>query len=180
LSVGVGRLDAVTSAESRERRTQADGRGPRRLDAEEASWRPPRARAGCRDCGSDGRSSDRSPRSPRTSDANDRPRPHAGDSFRTIEPPTDSRARTQASSAPAPSSRERELCRSRRRPRFFLALLTRWLGAREDRSVPAQLPMGNGNGPLQSISCGVANPRACGKAGRLAPAPPAPRPSARS
>jgi hypothetical protein len=58
--------------------------------------------------------------------------------------------------------------------------VTRWLGAREDRSVPAQLPMGNGNGPLQSISCSVANQRACGKAGRLAPAPPAPRSSARS
>ena len=175
-----GRLDAITSDESRERRSQADGKGPRRLDAEEASWRPPRARAGCRDCDTDGKSNDRSPRSPRTSAADDRPRRHAGDSFRTIGPPSDSRARTPASSAPAPSSPERELCRSRRRARFLLALLTRWLGAGEDRSVPSQLPMGNGNGPLQSISCGVANQRACGKAGRLAPAPPAPRPSARS
>ena len=50
----------------------------------------------------------------------------------------------------------------------------------EDRSVPSQLPMGNGNGPLQSISCSAANQRACGKAGRLAPVPKAPRPSARS
>ena len=119
---------AVTSAESRERRSQADGKGPGRLDAEEASWQPPRARAGCRDCDTDGKSNDRSPRSPRTSDSDGRPRRHAGDSFRTTEPPTDSRARTQASSAPAPSSPERELCRSQRRARFFLALLTRWLG----------------------------------------------------
>ena len=57
---------------------------------------------------------------------------------------------------------------------------TQWLGARRDRSVPSQLPMGNGNGPLQSISCSVANQQVCGKAGRLAPAPPAPRPGARS
>ena len=63
---------------------------------------------------------------------------------------------------------------------FFLALLTWSLGARKDRSVPFHLPIGNGNGPLQSIRCGVANQRACGKAGRLAPTPPAPRPGARS
>ena len=150
------------------------------LMQQEASWRLPRARAGCRDCDTGGKCNDRSPRSPRTSDGNDCPLRHAGDSFRTIGPPTDSMARTQAGSAPPPSSRERELCRSQRRARCFLALLTGWLGAREDRSVPSQLPMGNGNGPLQSISCGVANQRACGKAGRLAPAPPAPRPNARS
>ena len=180
LSVGVGRRDAVTSAESRERRSQADGKGPRRLDAEEASWRPPRARAGCRDCDTDGKSNDRSPRSPRTSDADDRPRHHAGDSFRTIGPPTDSRARTQASSAPAPSSRERELCRSQRRARLLPRSpdsMARCSG-RPFRSL--SLPMGNGNGPLQSISCSVANQWACGRAGRLAPATPAPRPSARS
>jgi len=50
----------------------------------------------------------------------------------------------------------------------------------KDRSVPSHLPIGNGNDPLQSIHCGVANQRVCGKAGRHAPRPPAPRPNARS
>jgi hypothetical protein len=120
LCVGVGRRDAVTNVESRERRSQAGGKGPRRLDAEETSWRPPRARAGCRDCDTNGKSNDRSTRSPRTSDDDGPARAHAGNSFRTIGPPTHSRAQTQASPAPAPSSRERELRRSRRRERFFL------------------------------------------------------------
>jgi hypothetical protein len=175
----VGRLDAFTSAEPRELRSHADGKVPRRLDAEEASLRRPRARAGCRGCGTDGNSNDRLPRSPRTSDADDQPRRHAGDSFRTIEPPTDSWARTQASSAPAPSSRARELCRSRHQARFFLALLTRWLGAREDRSVPSQLPMGNGNGLPGIVSPIASNQQACGESGGLARATRAPRPIAR-
>src|SRR5277367_440024 len=49
----------------------------------------------------------------------------------------------------------------------------------EDRSVPF-LFMGNGNDPPRTISSGVANRRACGKAGQPVPATPAPRPTARS
>jgi hypothetical protein len=48
-----------------------------------------------------------------------------------------------------------------------------------DRSVPV-LSMGNGNDPPRTISPGVANHQACGKAGRLARAIPAPRPGVRS
>jgi hypothetical protein len=48
-----------------------------------------------------------------------------------------------------------------------------------DRSIPF-LSMGNGNGPRRLVSPGVADQRACGEAGRLARATPAPRPSARS
>src|SRR5208337_5155339 len=49
----------------------------------------------------------------------------------------------------------------------------------QDRSVPF-LSMGNGNGPPRVISRRAANQRACGRAGRLAPATPTPRPIARS
>src|SRR5436309_2675056 len=49
----------------------------------------------------------------------------------------------------------------------------------EDRSV-ASRALGNGNGPPGAISQRAANPRACGRAGRLVPATPAPRPGARS
>src|SRR5208337_3588831 len=49
----------------------------------------------------------------------------------------------------------------------------------EDRSVPL-LSMGNGNGPPRVISRRAANQRTCGRAGRLAPATPTPRPIARS
>jgi hypothetical protein len=50
--------------------------------------------------------------------------------------------------------------------------------ARPFRSLST--PYGERERPLQSISCSAANQRACGKAGRLAPAPKAPVPSARS
>src|SRR5208282_3914060 len=59
--------EIISNAESRGCRGQGDGKDPARLDTGAASWPLPKARAGYRDCGSHGSSSDRSPRSPRTS-----------------------------------------------------------------------------------------------------------------
>src|SRR6266436_7074074 len=87
----------VTNAESREHRGQVDGKDRSPLDAAAASWQRPRAQAGYRDCGSDGKSSDRAPGSPRMS--GDAPTAtHATDSFRTIASPIGWRAGTPASS----------------------------------------------------------------------------------
>src|SRR5271157_501099 len=94
--------ETIISAESRECRGQGDGKDPSRLDTGAASWPLPKARAGYRDCGSHGSSSDRSPRSPRTSgDASTWT--HATDKLHTIVPPIVARAGTQASSELPPS-----------------------------------------------------------------------------
>jgi hypothetical protein len=119
----------LTTAESRERRGPADGTGRSRLDAEAASWRPPRAQAGSHDCGSDGDSTDRSPRSPRIRDDDGRSRNHPEDSVRTIATPSGSWARTPASSAPVPSSPERGFARSQSLAWFGLVRGTPRLGA---------------------------------------------------
>src|SRR5208282_6501768 len=91
----------VTSAESRGRRGQGDGKDRSQLDAGAASWQQPKAQAGYRGCGSDGNSSDRSPGSPRMT-AYGPPWARATDSFRTTASPTDSRAGNQASPGLAP------------------------------------------------------------------------------
>ena len=183
------RRSIITSAESRERRGQADGKDRSRLDAAAASWRPPRARAGCRDCGSDGNSSDRSPRSPRTSgdDAStdscngqlpyhctpDRFEGWNPSKFRTCSIVIS--ARTLSKSTPGTVV-----------PHSLRAVVedvrSTLMGKCSARTVPFPLHTlyGERERPPQSISPGVANPRACGRAGRLAPATPAPRPSARS
>src|SRR5208337_1769788 len=83
----------ISNAESRGCRGQGDGKDPARLDTGAASWPLPKARAGYRDCGSHGSSSDRSPRSPRTSGdvptwthATDKPVPLYPRSLRGLEP----------------------------------------------------------------------------------------------
>src|SRR5208337_421535 len=81
----------ISNAESRGCRSQGDGKDPARLDTGAASWPLPKARAGYRDCGSHGSSSDRSPGSPRTS--GDVPTwTHATGKLRTIVPPIAARA----------------------------------------------------------------------------------------
>src|SRR5262245_40807912 len=116
------RPDALTSAESREPHSPGDGTDPPQLEAGAVRSLPPRAPAGFHDSGNDGNSSDRWPRSPRSFDDGWH-RNRAGDSFRTIGPPTDSKARNPASSAPAPSSPQRESARSPPRAWF---VLVRW------------------------------------------------------
>ncbi len=102
LAVGAMTSGAATSADSKGCRGRGDGTDRSRLDAGAASSRRPKVQAGCRDCGSDGRSNDRSPRSARMCNA----APAwtgAMDSFHTIARPTDSRAGTRAGSELAPS-----------------------------------------------------------------------------
>jgi hypothetical protein len=94
--------EAITNAESRERRGPADGKDRSPLDAAAASWQPPRAQAGCRDCGTHGNSFSPAPRSPRTSGDGPTER-RATDSFPTTAPPIVSRAGSRASPTPAPS-----------------------------------------------------------------------------
>jgi hypothetical protein len=75
----------VTKAESRERRGQADDTDRSRPGTGAASWQPPRAQAGCRDCGTHGNSRSPAPRSPRTSGDGPTER-RATDSFPTTAP----------------------------------------------------------------------------------------------
>ena len=166
----------LTSAQSRECHGQAGGKDRSRLDAGAAWSLPPKARAGDRGFGSDGNSSGRSPRSPRTS-GDPSTWTHATDNFRTIAPDrlegwNPSKLRTCSIVISART-------RSKSIPGMVVPhSVTRWRGARGPfRSV---LSLGNGNGPRRMVSPDVANQRACGRAGRLAPATPAPRPTARS
>ena len=171
--------EVLTSDQSRECRGQGDGKDRSRPDAEAASWRLPKARAGYHGCGNHGRSSGRSPRSLRTSDP---PTPRldscngqlpyhcAPDPIQGLEPKQTQDLLHRDLSADSVEVYAWHDCSSldhatTRRP--------------EDRSVPF-LSMGNGNDPSWMVSPGVANQRACGKAGRLVRVTPAPRPGARS
>ena len=116
----------------------SDGKDPSRLDTAAASWRPPKARAGYPDCGSDSHSSDRSPRSPRTSD--DAPTwTHATDNCHTVAAPIDPRAGTQAGSGLAPSCSRCELCQSRCLGMVVPHSMTRRLGALSTVPFPLTL-----------------------------------------
>jgi hypothetical protein len=96
----------LTSAQSKERLTPAGCKDRLRHDATASSWEQPKARAGCRDCGSDGDRCGRAPCSPRTSDDDAPAWTHATDNFRTVGSPIDSRARTEVSFASSVVSRQ--------------------------------------------------------------------------
>ena len=144
--------EVVTSAESRERRSQADGKDRSRLDAEAASWQPPRARAGCRDCGTDGKSSDRSPRSPRTSDR----RPDLGLMQRTASVPLHPRSTRGLEPKQVQHLLHRDLSANSVEVDAwhgcFLVLADTMARCSERPFRSLSSPMGNGNGPPHSIS----------------------------
>ncbi len=131
--------EVLTSVRSRERRGQGDGKDRSRLDAAAASWRLPKARAGCRGCGSDGKvATDRHVHRERAT-----PTARRGLMQRTTSVPLHPRSARGLEPKQAQDLLHRdlgcELCRSRRRARLLPHSVTRRLGASTTVPFPLSL-----------------------------------------